>query len=139
MVSVDFDKRDTKNKKFVFPEKIKIRSHYSKEVNKSTNKEDAVRRCIKGYECNFIAKEKLKHIVSKDALNIDGLGKKVIDQFWKINLIRKPADIFLIDYNKIKGLEGWGELSINNLKKAINNSKNIELREIYIFNRNIFT
>ena len=87
---------------------------------------------LKRYECNFIAKEKLKHIVSKDALNIDGLGKKVIDQFWKINLIRKPADIFLIDYNKIKGLEGWGELSINNLKKAINNSKNIEL-ERFIF------
>ena len=40
-----------------------------------------VRRCNKGYDCSFTAKEKLKHIVSKEAFNIDGLGKKVIDQF----------------------------------------------------------
>ena len=39
-------------------------------------KKDAVRRCIKGYDCTFTAREKLKHIVSKEALNIDGLGKK---------------------------------------------------------------
>ena len=52
-----------------------------KETSQNTNKEDAVRRCIKGYECKFIAKEKLKHIVSKDALNIDGLGKKSLNNF----------------------------------------------------------
>ena len=78
-----------------------------KEVNKSTKKEDAVRRCLKGYECDFIAREKLKHIVSKDAFNIDGLGKKVIDQFWDLKLVRKPSDIFTIDYSKIENLEGW--------------------------------
>ena len=71
----------------------------------------------KGYSCEFIAKEKLKHLVSKEALNIDGLGKKVIDQFWKLNFIREPSDIFKIDYNKLNDLEGWGELSIKNLKK----------------------
>ena len=47
-----------------------------KEVIQNTNKEDAVRRCIKGYGCEYIAKERLKHIVSKDAFNIDGLGRK---------------------------------------------------------------
>ena len=46
------------------------------------------------------------------------LGKKVIDQFWDLKLIRKPSDIFTINYNKIEKLEGWGELSINNLKKS---------------------
>ena len=60
----------------------------SKEFNSSTNKEDAVRRCAKGYDCSFIAKERLKHIVSKEAFNIDGLGKKVIDQFWKLKFIK---------------------------------------------------
>ena len=45
-----------------------------KEISKSTRKQDAIRRCVRGYECNFTAKEKLKHIVSKDALDIEGLG-----------------------------------------------------------------
>ena len=65
-----------------------------KELSKNTKKLDAVRRCIKGYDCKFIAKEKLKHFVSKEALNIDGLGKKVVDQFWQLNLIKEPSDIF---------------------------------------------
>ena len=60
----------------------------------------------------------MKHIVSKEALNIDGLGKKVIDQFWNLNLIREPSDIFNLNFEKIKQLEGWGDLSINNLKKG---------------------
>ena len=98
-----------------------------KRLSKNTNKEDAVRRCLKGYECKFIAKEKLKHIVSKEAFNIDGLGKKVIEQFWDLNLIKEPSNIFDLNYNKIKNLEGWGELSINNLKKAIEKSKKISL------------
>ena len=44
-------------------------------------KKDAVRRCLRGYECKYIAREKLKHFVFKEAPNIDGLGKKVVDQF----------------------------------------------------------
>ena len=67
---------------------------------------------MKGYDCNFIAREKLKHIVSKDAFNIDGLGKKVIDQFWDLKLIKKPSDIFSIDYDKIRNLEGWGSYQL---------------------------
>ena len=59
--------------------------------------------------------------------NIDGLGKKVIDQLWDLQFIRKPSDIFNLDYNKIKDLEGWGDLSIKNLKNAIQNSKTIGL------------
>ena len=98
-----------------------------KEISKNTKKKDAVRRCIKGYECKFIAKEKLKHLVAKDAFNIDGLGKKVIDQFWDLNLIKEPSDIFNLNFDKIKILEGWGNLSIDNLKNAINKSSNISL------------
>ena len=80
-----------------------------------------------GYDCVFIAKEKLKHIVSKEAFNIDGLGKKVIEQFWDLKLIKEPSDIFNLDYLKIEKLEGWGELSIDNLKKAVLKSKTIGL------------
>ena len=127
VVSIDNSKRKKNSKSFIFPSKCLCGAETKKEFSKSTNKEDAVRRCLKGYECKFTAKEKLKHIVSKDAFNIDGLGKKVIEQFWDLNLIKEPSNIFDIDYNKIKNLEGWGELSINNLKKAIKKSQIISL------------
>ena len=127
VVSVDISKRNKSSKKYIFPKKCLCGAETKKELSKSTNKQDAVRRCFKGYDCKFTAKEKLKHIVSKEAFNIDGLGKKVIEQFWDLNLIKEPSDIFRLDYNKIKKLEGWGELSINNLKKAIDKSQIISL------------
>ena len=132
VLSVDKTKRGSKSKSFIFPSKCLCGGKTVKEFNPLTKKQDAVRRCTKGYECKFIAKEKLKHFVSKEALNIDGLGKKVIDQFWDRGLIRVPSDIFNLDYQKILSLEGWGELSINNLKKAINLAKKISLNK-FIF------
>ena len=132
VISVDISKRDKKSKKFIFPNKCLCGSSTKKEINKSTKKEDAVRRCMRGYECKFIAKEKLKHIVSKEALNIDGLGKKVVDQFWNLKFIKEPADIFKLNYLKIEKLEGWGKLSIENLKNAVTRSKTISL-EKFIF------
>ena len=129
VVSVDILKRSKDSKKFIFPSKCLCGSITKKELSKSTKKQDAVRRCSKGYECKYIAREKLKHIVSKEAFNIEGLGKKVIDQFWDYNLIKEPSDIFKLNYEKIKNFDGWGDLSIDNLKKAINNSKNISLEK----------
>jgi len=125
--SVDISKRDKKSKKFIFPTNCLCGGTTTKEFSKNTKKEDAIRRCIKGYECKFIAKEKLKHIVSKEAFDIDGLGKKVIDQFWDLKLIKEPADIFELNFEKINSLEGWGDLSIDNLKKAIKKSQIISL------------
>ena len=132
VVLVDISKRNKDSKKFIFPNKCLCGSLTRKEFSKSTKKEDAVRRCTKGYECKFIAKEKLKHLVSKEAFNIEGLGKKVVEQFWDLNLIKEPSDIFNLNFDKIKTLEGWGNLSIENLKKAILKSKNISL-EKFIF------
>ncbi len=132
VVSVDVNKRKKNSKKYIFPDKCLCGSKIQKEFNLSTKKEDAVRRCTKGYDCSYIAIERLKHIVSKEAFNIDGLGKKVIDQFWKLKLIKNPSDIFELDFNKIIKLEGWGDLSVKNLKSAIEKAKNISLnRFIY--------
>jgi len=132
VVSVDKSKRNKNSNKFIFPEKCLCGVYTQKEINISTNKEDAVRRCNKGYDCSFTAKEKLKHIVSKEAFNIDGFGKKVIDQLWDLKIIKIPADIFKLDYDKIRNLEGWGNLSIENLKKAITTARVISLnRFIY--------
>ena len=127
VISVDKSKRSKTSNIFEFPSKCLCGAETKKEISKTTKKLDAVRRCIKGYACKFIAKEKLKHLVAKEAFNIDGLGKKVIDQFWNLKLIKEPSDIFKLDYEKIKKLEGWGSLSISNLKTAINKSKNISL------------
>ena len=127
VVSVDFSKRSKSSIKYVFPKKCLCGAETKKELSKSTKKLDAVRRCVKGYDCIFTSKEKLKHLVSKEAFNIDGLGKKVIEQFWDLNLIKEPADIFKLNYERIQKLEGWGELSINNLKKAIKRSSSISL------------
>ena len=127
VLSVDKAKRGKNSKKFIFPTKCLCGAITKKETSITTKKIDAVRRCLKGYECDFTAKEKLKHIVSKDAFDIEGLGKKVIDNFWNLNLIKTPADIFRLDYLKIRKLEGWGELSIKNLQNAIDKSKNIML------------
>ena len=127
VVSVDISKRDKSAKKFIFPKHCLCGAETKKELSISKKKHDAVRRCVKGYDCKFIAKEKLKHIVSKEAFNIDGLGKKVIEQFWDLNLIREPSNIFNLDYNKIENLEGWGELSISNLRKAIKTAQSISL------------
>ena len=132
VVSVDVSKRDKKSVSFVFPDKCLCGSKTIKEISNTTNKEDAIRRCTKGYDCSFIAKEKLKHIVSKEAFNIDGLGKKVIEQLWDLKLIKIPSDIFNLNYKKINDLEGWADLSVENLKKSINKAKNVTLnRFIY--------
>ena len=130
VISVDLSKRNTLSRKFTFPTKCLCGAETKKELSKSTKKLDAVRRCVKGYACNFIAKEKLKHFVSKEALNIDGLGKKVVEQFWDLNLIKEPSNIYSLDFKKIEKLEGWGSTSINNLKKAINKSRQISLDKL---------
>jgi len=133
VLSVDLKKRSKQSKKFIFPTKCPCGSDTIKEININTKKIDAVRRCLdKENKCQFIAKEKLKHFVSKDAFNIEGLGKKVIDQFWDLKLIKNPSSIFNLNYKKIETLEGWGELSVKNLRLAINKSSQILLdRFIY--------
>ena len=132
ILSVDKTKRDKKSLKFIFPKKCpSCGSKTIKEFNNVTKKEDAVRRCSsEGYECEKIAIEKLKHFVSKEAFNIDGFGKKIVENFWKLNLIKLPQDIFNLDFKKIENLEGWGKQSMENLKYSINQRKNISLERL---------
>ena len=129
VIEVDFKKRGTNSKKFIFPTKCpSCGSITEKEYNKITKKYDAVRRCTnEGYECEKIAIEKIKHFISKDALNIDGLGKKVVEKFWELKLIRLPQDIYNLNYEKIINLDGWGKLSVSNLKYSIEQSKKVSL------------
>jgi len=132
ILSVDKSKRDKKLSKFIFPKKCpSCGSKTIKEFNNITKKEDAVRRCSsEGYECEKIAIEKLKHFVSKDAFNIEGFGKKIVENFWNLNLIKFPQDIFNLDFDKIENLEGWGRQSMENLKYSINQRKNVSLERL---------
>ena len=134
ILSVDKSKRNKKSSEFVFPKKCpSCGSETIKEFNIITKKIDAVRRCTsEGYMCEKIAIEKLKHFVSKEAFNIEGFGKKIVENFWKLELLKFPQDIFKLDFKKIEKLEGWGQQSMENLKYSINQKRNISLdRLIY--------
>ncbi len=134
ILSVDVKKRSKDSSKYIFPKNCpSCGSRTVKEYNTITKKKDAVRRCTsEGYECEKIAIEKIKHFVSKDAFNIDGFGKKIVESFWRIKLIKFPYDIFELDYKKIESLDGWGKQSVENLRYSINEKKKISLdRLIY--------
>ena len=138
VISVDLSKRKKVSKKFVFPLKCpSCGSKTIKEYNSQTKKHDAVRRCTsEGFKCEKISIEKIKHFVSKDALNIDGFGKKIVQNFWEIGLIKLPHDIFNLDFERISKLDGWGSLSVDNLKKSIQKSKKVSLDK-FIFSLGI--
>jgi len=131
IVSVDLKKRDKISKKFIFPLKCpSCGSETIKDFNLTTKKKDAVRRCSsEGYECEKVSIEKIKHFVSKEAFNIEGFGKKIVENFWELNLIKYPQDIFDLDYQKIELIDGWGKQSVANLRYSINEKKNISLEK----------
>ena len=135
---VELSKRPNNSKKFSFPKKCpSCGSTTVKEFNPNTQKKDAVTRCPDlHFNCKEILREKLKHFVSKDAFNIEGLGKKLIDNFWNKKLIKYPYDIFSLDLKILGNFDGWGEKSINNLKTSIDKSKRISL-DRFIFSLGI--
>ena len=128
VVEVIKSKRDKNSKKFIFPDKCLCGRPAVKDYNETSKKLDVVKRCTDtGFNCEFMAREKIKHFVSKEALDIEGFGKKIVEDFWSLNFIRLPQDIFTLEFKKIEKLEGWGELSVSNLKTAIEKSKDISL------------
>jgi len=134
IIQVDLKKRNKNSKIYLFPKECpSCGSRTIKEYNSITKKKDAVRRCSsEGYECEKVVIEKIKHFVSKDAFNIDGFGKKIVENFFKLKLIKFPQDVFNLDYKKIEMLDGWGKQSVFNLKFAIKDKKIISFeRFIY--------
>ena len=138
IISVDLSKRKKDSKKFYFPTRCpSCGSNTIKDYNSITKKEDAVRRCSsEGYECEKVSIEKIKHFVSKEAFNIDGFGKKIVEKFWDLKFIRYPQDIFSLNFNKIQQMDGWGKQSVNNLRYSIQ-SKKIVSFERFIFSLGI--
>ena len=126
---VDIENRKKTNKKFIIPKKclcgfkiIKIEG-------------EAVQRCSVGKnKCKYQNLESFKHFVSKKAMNIDGLGEKLIEKLISLNLINSRIDIYKLEKykNKIIKIEGFGEKSFLNLIESINKSKSTTLSR-YLF------
>ncbi len=89
----------------------------------------AARRCTGGLICAAQAVERLKHFVSRDNFDIEGLGEKHISAFWQDGLIRQPGDIFRLKtrLDDIAEREGWGEISATKLIAAIDERRRISL------------
>jgi DNA ligase (NAD+) len=139
ILGVVLEKRPKGAKRFVFPDVCPAcGSHASREINPNTGKEDAVRRCTGGLICPAQRVERLKHFVSRNAFDIEGLGEKHIKAFCADGLIQSPPDIFTLEKrdqrasSKLAKREGWGETSAKKLFAAIEARRNVRLdRFIY--------
>ncbi|MEL6480746.1 MAG: NAD-dependent DNA ligase LigA, partial [Pseudomonadota bacterium] len=102
---------------------------------------EAVRRCTGGLVCPAQAVERLKHFVSRGAMDIEGLGTKQVEAFWQLDWVKAPADIFTLkarfgpegtEIQRLAALEGWGEKSAENLFDAIDARRAVPLHR-FIF------
>ena len=94
---------------------------YCPECGNKLEKIQAIHYC-ENSNCPAQIKRKLEHFVSKQAMDIDGLGKAQIELFYNIGLLKSISDIYKLDYKKIANLKGQAEKSVNNLKNSINRS-----------------
>ncbi len=139
VLSVVEERRPKGLKPFEFPKVCPAcGSHAVREIHPKTGREDVVRRCTGGLICPAQAVERLKHFVSRNAYDIEGLGAKQIEAFYTEGRVMKPADIFTLEARNartdkpLQEKEGWGEQSVANLFAAINERRSISLdRFIY--------
>ncbi|MGE4061891.1 MAG: NAD-dependent DNA ligase LigA [Rhodospirillaceae bacterium] len=127
VVEVKLDKRPRNSKAYSFPTRCPVCGSLA-----VREEDEAVTRCTGGLVCPAQAVERLRHFVSRDAFDIEGLGEKNIEAFFADGLIHSPADLFKLDRRKLAGREGWGDKSIDNLLAAIDRRRTISLeRFIY--------
>jgi DNA ligase (NAD+) len=127
VIEIDFTKRNQDSKPFIFPQNCQVCGA------KIIKNDDVVLRCSGGLSCQSQLIETLKHFVSKDAFDINGLGKKQIENFYHEGRIKNFADIFRLqqeeesdnNFPKLKDKIGWAEKSLNNLFLAINDKRKI--------------
>ena len=127
IIEVVQDKRSRTSQPFVFPDTCPVCGHPA-----DRPEGEAVRRCTGGFSCEAQQREKLKHFVSRHALDIDGLGTRQLDLFYDLGWIKRPADIFkLADRQlEIASLDRMGEKSAANLIAAIHQRKTPELERV---------
>jgi DNA ligase, NAD-dependent len=138
VVDVIVSKRPNGSIKYTFPKTCPVcGSPAVREINEKTGKADSVTRCTGGLVCSAQALERLKHFVSRNAFDIEGLGSKQIEFFFRSDdasfRVRTPSDIFTLEarqsasVRKLENLEGWGKASVAKLYAAINERRKISL------------
>ena len=120
IVSVVLDRRPKDAEPYEFPDHCPICGSLA-----VREPGQVARRCTGGLICAAQAVERLRHFVSRDCFDVEGLGEKHITAFWQDGLIRQPGDIFRLDPVVIAQREGWGELSARNLMAAIDERRRI--------------
>lgn len=143
IVDVVMDERKEGAEPYRFPTTCPVcGSHAVRDINEKTGKVDAVRRCTGGFVCRAQAVEHLKHFVSRNAYDIEGLGSKQIEFFFESEdptlMIRTAPDIFTLEkrqetsLTKLENIDGFGRVSVRKLYEAINTRRAIALhRFIY--------
>lgn len=122
VVSVVMDKRPSNAQEITFPEHCPIcHSHIEKVAS------EAIARCTGGLVCSAQRKEAIKHFASRKALDIDGLGDKLVEQLVEQGLIHNPADLFQLDIQQLTSLERFGDKSAVNLLRALDTAKTTTL------------
>ena len=140
VVRVIEEKRPASAIPYKFPEVCPAcGSHAVREIlDPKTGQLEAKRRCTAGLICPAQAVERLRHFVSRNAFDIEGLGHKQILSFWEEGLIKGPADIFRLEAQvklgqiELETREGWGALSVGNLFDAVNQRRHMDL-ERFVF------
>ncbi|KQZ54709.1 aromatic ring-opening dioxygenase LigA [Rhizobium sp. Root149] len=143
VLDVVLEKRPSDAVSYEFPKKCPVcGSHAVRERNEKTGRLDSVTRCTGGFVCRAQAVEHLKHFVSRNAYDIEGLGSKQIDFFFEAEdpslQIRTAPDIFTLkqrqeaSLTKLENIEGFGKVSVRKLYEAIDNRREIALNR-FIF------
>jgi len=137
VLAVVLEKRPKNARPYKFPDTCPVcGSHAVREINERTGKVDAVRRCTGGLICPAQAVERIRHFVSRDAFDIEGLGEKQVEAFFADGLIMTPADIFTLEKRnkraskKLEDREGYGATSVRNLFAAIEQRRKIALNRL---------
>ena len=122
IVAVILDRRPADTKEIVFPTHCPICGSLI-----VRDEGQAISRCAGGLICPAQRKEALKHFVSRRAMNVDGMGDKIIEQLVDKDYVKTPADLYKLNLPTLCSLDKIGEKSANNLLNALNASKNTTL------------